>query len=59
MTSDLLFSILPCEGKVAIKHDSQKVVKIDRLEELRVLNGEEKELKAKKGRQKKATTQRK
>jgi hypothetical protein len=45
MTSDLLFSILPCEGKVAIKHDSQKVVKIDRLEELRVLNDEEKELK--------------
>jgi hypothetical protein len=45
MTSDLLFSILPREGKVAIKHDSQKVVKIDRLEELRVLSDEEKELK--------------
>jgi hypothetical protein len=49
MTSDLLFSILPREGKVAIKHDSQKVVKIDRLVELRVLNDEEKELKDLKG----------
>jgi hypothetical protein len=45
MTSDLLFSILPREGKVPIAHDSQKVAKIDRQEELRALNDEEKELK--------------
>ena len=45
MTSDLLFSILPREGKVPIAHDSQKVAKIDRQEELRALSDEEKELK--------------
>ncbi|MFT5838793.1 MAG: hypothetical protein ACI9UT_001289 [Flavobacteriales bacterium] len=45
MSSDLLFSILPREGKVAISHDSQKVAKIDKLECLRVLNDDEKVLK--------------
>ena len=35
MTTDLLFSILPREGKVPIAHDSQKVAKIDRQEVLR------------------------
>jgi hypothetical protein len=45
MTTDLLFSILPREGKVPIAHDSQKVAKIDRQEELRALSDEEKELK--------------
>ncbi|MFQ3191151.1 MAG: hypothetical protein ACI936_002288 [Paraglaciecola sp.] len=45
MTTDLLFSILPREGKVPIAHDSQKVAKIDRQEELHVLSDEEKELK--------------
>ena len=45
MTTDLLFSILPREGKVPITHDSQKVVKIDKQETLRVLSDEEKELK--------------
>jgi hypothetical protein len=45
MTSDLLFSILPREGKVPIAHDSQKVEQIDRQEKLRALSDEEKELK--------------
>ena len=45
MTTDLLFSILPREGKVPIAHDSQKVEKIDRQEKLRALSDEEKELK--------------
>jgi hypothetical protein len=45
MTTDLLFSILPREGKVPIAHDSQKVAKIDRQEALRPLSDEEKELK--------------
>jgi hypothetical protein len=45
MTSDLLFSVLPREGKVPIAHDSQKVAKIDRQEALRALSDEEKELK--------------
>lgn len=45
MTTDLLFSILPREGKVPITHDSQKVAKIDRQEELHALSDQEKELK--------------
>jgi hypothetical protein len=45
MTSDLLFSILPREGKVPIAHDSQKVEQVDRQEKLRALSDEEKELK--------------
>jgi len=45
MTTDLLFSILPREGKVPIAHDSQKVAKIDRQEALRSLSDEEQELK--------------
>jgi hypothetical protein len=58
MSSDLLFSILPREGKVPIAHDSQKVVQIDKQEALRPLNDEEKvlngeEREAKKRQQKK------
>lgn len=45
MTSDLLFSVLPREGKVPIAHDTQKVVKIDKQDELHALTDEEKELK--------------
>ena len=45
MTSDLLFSVLPREGKVPIAHDSQKVVRIDKQESLRTLSDTEKELK--------------
>ena len=45
MTTDLLFSILPREGKVPIAHDTQKVAKIDKQEVLRALSDEEKELK--------------
>lgn len=45
MTTDLLFSILPREGKVPIVHDSQKVARIDKQEELRTLSDQEKELK--------------
>ncbi|WP_293761182.1 hypothetical protein [uncultured Paraglaciecola sp.] len=45
MSPDLLFSILPREGKVPIAHDSQKVAKIDRQEVLRALSDKEKELK--------------
>jgi hypothetical protein len=45
MSTDLLFSILPREGKVPIAHDSQKVAKIDRQEVLRALSDKEKELK--------------
>lgn len=45
MTTDLLFSILPREGKVPIAHDSQKVELIDKQERLKALSDEEKELK--------------
>jgi hypothetical protein len=45
MTTDLLFSILPREGKVPVAHDTQKVAKIDKQEALRALSDEEKELK--------------
>ena len=45
MSNDLLFSILPREGKVPIAHDSQKVAQIDKQESLRALSDEEKELK--------------
>ena len=45
MTSDLLFSILPREGKVPIAHDSQKVEQIDK--------GEEREARKKQQQQKK------
>ena len=44
MTSDLLFSVLPREGKVPIAHDSQKVMKIDKQDPLRTLSDEEKVL---------------
>ncbi|WP_299079385.1 hypothetical protein [uncultured Paraglaciecola sp.] len=45
MTSDLLFSVLPREGKVPIAHDSQKVAQVEKQEKLRSLSDEEKELK--------------
>jgi hypothetical protein len=44
MTSDLLFSVLPREGKVPIKHDTQKVEKIDKQNKLKPLSDEEQEL---------------
>jgi hypothetical protein len=58
MTTDLLFSILPREGKVPIAHDSQKVVKIDRQEVLRALSDEEKELKGEERESRKKQQQR-
>jgi predicted P-loop ATPase len=45
MTSDLLFSILPREGKVPIAHDSQKVTQVEKQEPLKALSDEKKELK--------------
>ncbi|MGS2720883.1 hypothetical protein [Paraglaciecola aestuariivivens] len=45
MINDLLFSVLPREGKVPIAHDSQKVEQVDKQETLRALSDEEKELK--------------
>lgn len=44
MSSDLLFSILPREGKVPIKHETQKVEKIDKQGKLKPLSDEEQEL---------------
>lgn len=41
MTSDLLFSVLPREGKVPIKHDTQKVEKIEKQNKLKPLSDEE------------------
>tara|TARA_R110001583_G_scaffold45909_3_gene144223 strand:- start:84 stop:386 length:303 start_codon:yes stop_codon:yes gene_type:complete len=38
MTSDLLFSILPREGKEPIAHDELKVKKIDKKDALRKIN---------------------
>ncbi len=45
MSLDLLFSVLPREGKVPIAHDSQKVEQVQKQDALRALNDEEKELK--------------
>ncbi|MDU0354596.1 hypothetical protein RS130_12285 [Paraglaciecola aquimarina] len=44
MTSDLLFSILPREGKVPITTETQKVEKINKSEHLKPLSDEEQEL---------------
>lgn len=46
MTSDLLFSVLPREGKVPIAHEKQKVHKIDKQGKLKPLSDKEQELKA-------------
>jgi hypothetical protein len=44
MSSDLLFSILPREGKVPIAHDDQKVQKVTKTAKLRTLSDKEEEL---------------
>ena len=44
MSNDLLFSVLPREGKVSVKHDIQKVKKIDKQDSLKPLSDEEQEL---------------
>lgn len=44
MSSDLLFSILPREGKVPMSHDEQKVQKVSKEAKLRALSDEEEEL---------------
>ena len=46
MSSDLLFPILPREGKVPMSHDEQKVQKVSKEASLRSLNDEEKALNA-------------
>ncbi|MFT4937626.1 MAG: hypothetical protein ACI88A_000643 [Paraglaciecola sp.] len=46
MSSDLLFSILPRQGKVPMSHDEQKVQQVSKLAKLRALSDEEKELHA-------------
>jgi hypothetical protein len=46
MSSDLLFSILPRLGKVAITHSKQKVLKIPKKNNLKPLNDKEQELTA-------------
>lgn len=42
MTTDLLFSILPREGKVPIAHDEQKVQKVNKETALRAINEDDK-----------------
>jgi hypothetical protein len=44
MSNDLIFSILPREGKVPILHEQQKVEKVSKEAALRALNDEEKQL---------------
>jgi hypothetical protein len=44
MSSDLLFSILPREGKVPMAHDEQKVHKVSKEAKLGALKDEEEEL---------------
>lgn len=44
MSNDLLFSILPREGKVPIVHDEQKVHKVSKESAIRELNDKEQEL---------------
>lgn len=44
MVSDLLFSVLPREGKEPIAHAQQKVAKIEKSQTLRALSDEEQEL---------------
>lgn len=46
MSSDLLFSILPREGKVPIAQDEHKVEQVSKEAKLRALNDQEKELNA-------------
>ncbi|GAC14118.1 hypothetical protein [Aliiglaciecola lipolytica] len=46
MTSDLIFSVLPREGKVAIEKEELKVKKIEKEAKLRALNEEESDLSA-------------
>ena len=44
MSNDLLFSILPREGKVPIVHDEQKVHKVSKESAIRELSDQEQEL---------------
>ncbi|GAB2683793.1 hypothetical protein Q4574_08210 [Aliiglaciecola sp. 3_MG-2023] len=44
MSSDLIFSVLPREGKVAIEKDELKVKQVEKEAKLRELNDEEKAL---------------
>ena len=46
MSSDLIFPILPREGKSPMPHDEQKVQRVSKEAKLRRLNDEEKELNA-------------
>lgn len=46
MVNDLIFSILPREGKVPIEKDQLKVKQVEKDAELRALNDEEKQLNA-------------
>ena len=46
MSSDLIFPILPREGKAPMPHDEQKVQRVSKEAKLRRLNDEEKELNA-------------
>ena len=46
MVNDLIFSVLPREGKVAIEKDQLKVKQVEKEAELRKLNDEEKQLNA-------------
>lgn len=46
MSNDLLFSVLPREGKVAMTRDEFKVQQVSKEASLRQLSDEEKELKA-------------
>ena len=46
MVNDLIFSILPREGKVAIEKDQLKVKQVEKEAKIRALNDEEKQLNA-------------
>ncbi|GAB5378695.1 MAG: hypothetical protein Alis3KO_03710 [Aliiglaciecola sp.] len=46
MSNDLLFSVLPREGKTAIEKEELRVKQVDKEAKLRRLNDEEKELNA-------------
>ncbi|MEP1383879.1 MAG: hypothetical protein ABJK64_08775 [Paraglaciecola sp.] len=45
MVNDLLFPVLPREGKEPIAHDTQKIEKIDKLAKARALKEEDEKLK--------------
>ncbi|MFT2091491.1 hypothetical protein [Paraglaciecola sp. 2405UD69-4] len=45
MVNDLLFSVLPREGKEPIAHDTQKIEKIDKIARARALKEEDEKLK--------------